>query len=241
MNSDGAMIALEGAIKRFGTVVALDAVDLRIAPGSFTGLVGPNGSGKTTLFDVLSGFVHLDGGGLRVNGRSVARPKPYQLARAGIARTFQDCRLWLDMSAHDNVKMALPEWRCAALSLPRSRVLELTRARGLFEEVGLDIVRADVPAAQLSLVERRRVELARALAARPGVLLLDEIAAGLDPIASRGLYGVLRDIRHRRPELAIVAIEHKLDLLQEFAERMLQMNAGRLSRKTRREAADEPA
>ncbi len=220
------VLSLRGATKRFGAVVALNAIDLDVEPGTFTGLVGPNGSGKTTLFEALSGFVPLDAGTLRLDGRVVARPRAHLLARAGIARTFQDCRVWPDLSIEENLLLAVAPWNAALLSRRTVDANTRVQLRQLMQEVALDSSQSAVPATQLPLLERRRLELARALAMTPRVLLVDEIAAGLNPLESHALYGLLRAAACARPGLAVIAIEHKLDLLTTHCDRVWGMEAG---------------
>lgn len=219
--------ALRDARKAFGGITALAGVSLAIMPGTFSALIGPNGSGKTTLFNVMSGYLPLDRGELSVNGRLVLRPLPALLARAGVGRTFQEGRLWNGMRVIDNVVIGMRGKN--GRSYWRSRepaAAERVAALRLMEQVGLSAERAEYPVEALPLVEKRRVELARALAIAPSLVLVDEIAAGLNLPESRALFQRLGETRRTNPRLAIIAIEHKIDLLLEFSDRVVFMNEG---------------
>lgn len=206
----------------------LDAVTLSVVPGTCTGLVGPNGCGKTTLFDVMTGFVRADSGALLVHGQPIGRPDPPRLARQGIARTFQECRVWQDMSVVAHVLVALRAVRGCRLGPRRPTRGERAVVRRLMETVGLDVADADTAVGTMPSIERRRVELARALALDPSVLLVDEISAGLNPAESRELLRLVAGLRRSRPGLAVILVEHKLDLLFDLADRIVVMSGGRV-------------
>lgn len=221
--------ALREARKAFGGITALAGVSLAIMPGTFSALIGPNGCGKTTLFNVMSGYLLLDSGQLSIGDKPVHRALPALLARAGVGRTFQEGRLWNAMSVIENVMIGMrgkngrSYWRSREPA-PQERVAALR----LIDEVGLSAERAEYPVDALPLVEKRRVELARALAIAPSLMLVDEIAAGLNLPESRALFQRLGETRRTNPRLAIIAIEHKIDLLLEFSDRVVFMDEGNI-------------
>lgn len=224
------VVMLQDGDKTFGGVVALDKVSLTVMPGTFIALIGPNGCGKTTLFNVVSGYLELDRGSHWVNGRLISHVQPTQLARAGVGRTFQEGRVWQEMSVLDNIVIGA-RWAKSnfPFSMRRATRNERNVAIQLMEEVGLARALIEHPVGVLPLIERRRVELARALALNPVLLLVDEIAAGLNPVESESAFQLLVSIRRRRPQLATIAIEHKLDLLINVSDRVVFMSEGSIA------------
>ena len=215
----GALLELDNVRKAFGGLVAVDNVSLAIDPGEILGLIGPNGSGKTTALNLISGALKSDGGEIRFKGRPIGALPSYQIARLGIARTFQLVRILPSMSCLDNVIAGLafrpdPLWGEAARE----------RAIALLDRVGL-AARGNVPAGQLTYIDQKRLELARALALEPELLLLDEWLAGLNP---REL-GIGIDLVHslRKDGLTIVLVEHVMDAIRSLCDRCVVMNAGR--------------
>lgn len=206
----------------------LDAVTLSVMPGTCIGLVGPNGCGKTTLFNVMTGFVRADSGALLVHNKPIGRPDPFRLARQGIGRTFQESRVWSDLSVVANILVALRAVRGFPLGPRRPTRAERAVVQRLMEAVGLDVADASAAAGTTPLIERRRIELARALALDPSVLLVDEISAGLNPAESRELLRLVAELRRSRPGLAVILVEHKLDLLFDLADRIVVMSSGRV-------------
>lgn len=223
------IIMLRDAVKAFGGVVALDYVSLDFMSGTCTALIGPNGCGKTTLFNVISGYLGLDGGQLWVNGKLVVHTKPFQLARTGVGRTFQEGRVWKEMSVLDNIVIGTRWLRHGRrIGFRRADRQERTAAAELADEVGLDHALLKYPVGALPLTGRRRVELARALALNPAILLMDELAAGLNPVESKSIFRLLAGVRRSRPRLVVVAIEHKLDVVIDASDRVLFMGNGRI-------------
>ena len=215
----GALLELHNVRKAFGGLVAVDDVSLAIAAGEILGLIGPNGSGKTTALNLISGVLRSDGGEIRFKGRSIGALPSNEIARLGIARTFQLVRVLGSMSCLDNVVAGLafradPLWGEAARE----------RAVALLDRVGL-APRTNVPAGQLTYIDQKRLELARALALEPELLLLDEWLAGLNP---REL-GVGIDLVQslRKDGLTIVLVEHVMDAIRSLCDRCVVMNAGR--------------
>jgi ABC-type branched-chain amino acid transport systems, ATPase component len=223
------LLETSGLTKRFGGVVAVNAIDLAIAEGQVFGLIGPNGAGKTTLINLISGHLRADGGAIRFANADVTRLRPDQLARRGIARTFQSIRLFKGLTVLENVLVGryvrsrsdalgcLVPFRDAARP-------ERERARVLLERVGLG-KRAGAFAGELAYGDQRRLEIARALAAEPRLLILDEPAAGMNPTESAALREMLRELAAEG--ITIVLIEHDVRLVMGACERVAVLNFGR--------------
>jgi branched-chain amino acid transport system ATP-binding protein len=217
---------------RFGGVVAISDLDLQVRRGEIFGLIGPNGAGKTTAFNIITGVYQPTTGDVRFAGVSVAGRKPHQITRLGIARTFQNIRLFANMTALENVmvgadarhKTSVPG---AILTLPRHRGEEKAGervARQLLELVGIGQV-ADETAKNLAYGDQRRLEIARALATEPKLLLLDEPAAGMNPAEKGSLQQLIRKIRDTGP--AILLIEHDMSLVMQISDRIAVLDFGR--------------
>ena len=215
------MLECVGLTKRFGGLVAVDRVDLQIAEGEILGLIGPNGSGKTTLFNCIAGFYRPDAGQLRFRGASLIGLTPDRVCHRGIGRTFQLARPFPDMSVAQNLVVGALYGNTGLRGVGAA----LAEARRLLELVGLDHV-ADEPAARLTLSQRKRLELGRALATRPQVLLLDEGMAGLNPAELRDAVDLLRRIRVELG-LTLVVVEHMMEVIVSLCERVVVMNQGR--------------
>jgi branched-chain amino acid transport system ATP-binding protein len=228
-----AVIEATGLTRRFGGLVAVEDYRLRLNAGDLIGLIGPNGAGKTTAFNLLSGVLKPDAGGVRVRGRDLTGQRPHVLARAGLARTFQNIRLFEDLTVLENVMcgghMRYGAGLAATLAgLPglrraEARIAELSR--GIIERLGLAGLIAR-RAGDLSHGDRRRVEIARALATEPAALLLDEPAAGLNPTETDALGGMIRRINEFG--VAVLLVEHDVRLVMGLCRRVQVMNRGRL-------------
>jgi branched-chain amino acid transport system ATP-binding protein len=218
--------------KSFGGLLALDELQLRVPEGALYGLIGPNGAGKTTVFNLLSGFITPTTGDIFFNGVRITGLPPEGITRLGIARTFQNIRLFEDLSVLDNVLVGFhcrrrAAWWQAALRFPgylREERAYLARGRALLEEVGL-IEAAEEKAGQLPYGHQRRLEITRALATEPKLLLLDEPAAGLNPQETRELMDFLRSV-HQKHGLAILVIEHNLRLVMGLCEQITVLDHG---------------
>ena len=207
------LLAIEGAVKRFGGVVAVDRVDLKVEAGRIVGLLGPNGAGKTTLFNLIAGRLAADEGRIRYDGRDITGLKPDARSRLGIARTFQITQPFVDLSVEENVMVAL-----------RGTIAERRRAaRPFVEMVGLK-AKADDPARHLSTGQRKRLELARAMATDPRLLLLDEVTGGVDHASVGGLVQLVRDLNARG--VTIVIIEHNTGIIMDIADHVVFLNRG---------------
>ena len=206
--------------KTFGGIQALRGVSLTVTEGTIAGLIGPNGSGKTTLLNCLSGVIKLTTGSITLDGREAIGWPPARFARAGIVRTFQNIRLFSQLTALQNVEVCA----LAASGLSRASAREL--AMLLLVDLGIDGL-ADRHASTLSYGDQRRVEIARALAARPRFLLLDEPAAGMNEVESDALAKSLAGIRDRL-DCGVLVVEHNLRVVMGLCERVYVLNEGRL-------------
>jgi branched-chain amino acid transport system ATP-binding protein len=217
--------------KRFGGVQALSGVSFSIARGDIYGLIGPNGAGKTTLFNLLTGIYAPDGGEFVLDARKITRLKPDLIARAGIARTFQNIRLFASLSALENVMIGRHARTRAGVigAILRNRAtLEeesdtQRRALQLLDYVGIRS-RANDAAGNLPYGDQRRLEIARALAAEPKLLALDEPAAGMNASETRSLRKLLLDIRG--DGTTILLIEHDMRLVMNVCDRVLVLDYG---------------
>jgi branched-chain amino acid transport system ATP-binding protein len=228
------LLQIADVTMRFGGIVALEAVSFSVAKGRIVGLIGPNGAGKTTLFNCLSRLYRPMRGEVRLNGRSLNRCAPADIAALGVGRTFQASALFASMSVLDNVKVgAHARGRNGpltdALTLPRmrreERECELS-ARAMLAFVGLDGAAA-LPAESLSLGARKRVELARALAAQPSLLLLDEPAGGLNHEEVAALGALIRSIRDQLG-VTVLLVEHHMGLVMSLSDQVVVLNFGRV-------------
>jgi len=213
------LLRLAGVSKAFGGVTAVRNVDLSVDSGEILGLIGPNGSGKTTLFNVITGFFRPDSGRVLLNDREITGAAPARVCHLGIARTFQLVRPFLHLSVLENVAVA----RAYGRERARTRRQAEHEALALLELIGFQ-ARRDVPARSLTLVDRKRLELARALAARPLVLLLDEWLAGLNP--SEVLEGLDLIRRIRDSGVTVVIVEHLVQAVFAVCDRVAVMSAG---------------
>ena len=232
----GPLLACHELSRRFGGIVALDRLTLEVARGGILGLIGPNGSGKTTFFNVLTGVYPASGGELRFDGRDITRLRPQQVYRAGITRTFQRSRLCLPLSIFDNVALGDHQHLDHRL---RFNVLRRGALRAQFEatvEKARELLaifdaplsgRLFEPVAGISMIDRRRVEICRALVSRPKLLLLDEPSAGMTHDETRRLMDDILEVRRRFGDLTIVLIEHEMSVIERATDRCVVLNYGR--------------
>lgn len=225
------ILQAKGVSKYFGGLKALDGVALDILPGEIISLIGPNGAGKTTFFNCITGLVSPDKGEIKFKGEKISSLKPHQITRHGIARTFQNLRLFAEMSAIENVMVGgfcrTKGTIAGAILRTRSMVEEERRlsskAMRLLEFVGID-TQMDSWARNLSYGDRRRLEIARALGSDPSLLLLDEPAAGLNPSESGQLMDIIRQIRDRG--ITILLIEHDMKVVMGISDRVVVLDYG---------------
>lgn len=222
------MLTAKHLSKAFGGVQALAGLDLSVAPGEIVGLIGPNGSGKTTTVNLLTGIYRASGGTVSMDGHDITAAKPEQIVRRGLARTFQNLRLFGSHSVLDNVRVAQSihcESHFAFFNAARSAAEQRRsdEAHALLERFSL-AGRRDTPAQSLSYGEKKRVEIARALATRPKVLLLDEPAAGMNAVEVERLMLIIRGIRDEG--IGILLIEHHMKLVMNVCDRIAVLNFG---------------
>ncbi|GIX09213.1 ABC transporter ATP-binding protein [Elioraea sp.] len=213
-----ALLAVEGVTMRFGGLTAVDGVTLAVPEGAITGLIGPNGAGKTTLFAVISGFLAPTAGRVRYRGEDITAMPVHRRAERGIARTFQIVQPFAGLSVRENIAVG------AYLRHP-GREAALAAADAVAERVGLARLR-DLPAGALTVAGRKRLELARALATAPTLLLLDEVLAGLNPSEIRDMIPVIRRIRD--DGVTILIVEHVMQAVMNLCDRVHVLAQGRL-------------
>jgi branched-chain amino acid transport system ATP-binding protein len=212
------ILKLERLSKAFGSVVVADKIDLEIEEGTALGIIGPNGAGKTSLLNLIAGSLKPDSGSVRLDGRDVTDAPPQARARAGIARSFQIPHPFANMTVFENLLVGATHRR------NRGEAEVTERCGVILERIGL-LRLANRRAGALTLLERKRLELARALAAEPRILLLDEIAGGLTEAECGVLVGQIRDLRAEG--VTIVWIEHVVHALLAVVDRLLVLNFGR--------------
>lgn len=229
------ILRIENVVKKFGGLYALNGINMEVEKGSIVGLIGPNGSGKTTLFNVITGFYPPEDGHIRFQGRDITRLRPYLIARAGIGRTYQVVRPFEGMTVRENVlvgglfgrgkgdkSIKLDEWCNEAL-----KVTDLE-------------AKADTPSELLSFTGKRRLEIARALALRPKLLLLDEIMAGLTPTEVNESLQIIKKIRDNYG-LTIIVVEHIMRAVMSVSEKIVVLSEGvKIAEGPPKKIADDP-
>ena len=212
------LLTVNGITCRFGGLLAVNAASLTAQAGQITALIGPNGAGKTTLFSIISGFVRANQGSVHFAGKDVTGEPPHRLARRGIARTFQIVQPFFGLSVRENILVG-------AHLHHRKRDAALAAADQIGRDVGLGEM-LDKPADALTVAGRKRLELARALATEPKLLLLDEVLAGLNPSEIRDIVPVIRDFCRRG--ITILMIEHVMQAVMSLAEHVFVLAEGRI-------------
>ena len=243
------MLEVRGLTRRFGGLTAVDAVDLDVAEHEFVSIIGPNGAGKTTLFNLVTGLDEADAGKVSLEGRDVTGMPPDRLAARGVARTFQHGRVFANLTVLDNIlvgahvrfKAVRPAWPgplfllepIAELALALVRPGKVKAEEAKMREEALQILarfgerllpRKDNPAYSLSYANRRRVEIGRALALGPRLLMLDEPTAGMNQTETAEMQGLIGDLK--KTGLTILLIEHKLDMVMQLSDRVVVMDEG---------------
>jgi branched-chain amino acid transport system ATP-binding protein len=240
------LLSLCGLTRRFGGLTAVDGIDLELGQGELVSIIGPNGAGKTTLFNLVTGLDRPDAGEVRLDGKAITGFSPERLAGDGIARTFQLGRVFGNLSVMDNVligaharlravKPAIPligpllELGLALLRPPSVKAEEerlREEVRAILARFGDRLLpRIDQPAYGLSYANRRRVEIARALALKPRLLLLDEPTAGMNPTETAEMQALISELKAEG--LTILLIEHKLDMVMRLSDRVMVMDEGK--------------
>jgi branched-chain amino acid transport system ATP-binding protein len=225
------MLEVRDLGKRFGGIAAVDGASLDVAQGEIVALIGPNGAGKTTLFAAITGFVPPDTGHIRFLGETITGLPPHVICARGMVRTFQIVQPFGALTVRENIAVG------AHLHHPR-RKEALARAEQVAAQVGLD-KRLDQPAATLTVAGRKRLELARALATEPKLLLLDEVMAGLNPAEISEIVPVVRAIRDSG--VTVMLIEHVMQAVVSLSDRAYVLNNGRIiASGTTAEVASDP-
>lgn len=240
------LLEATGLVRRFGGVTAVGGIDLSVFEGELVSVIGPNGAGKTTAFNLISGLDKPDAGAIRFAGANIAGRSPEGIAAAGIARTFQHGRVFANLSIADNVligahgrlRAVRPDWPIigplAELALALVRPASVRAEEAALRDEVREILtlfgdrllpRIDQPAHSLSYANRRRVEIARALAARPRLLLLDEPTAGMNPTETAEMLEIIASLKARGQ--TILLIEHKLDMVMRLSDRVIVLDDGR--------------
>jgi branched-chain amino acid transport system ATP-binding protein len=240
------LLSLRGLTRRFGGLTAVDNVDLDLGQGELVSIIGPNGAGKTTLFNLVTGLDRPDAGEVRLDGQTITGFSPEKLAGHGVARTFQLGRVFGNLSVMDNVligaharlkavkpavplvgpllELGLALLRPASVRAEEERLREEVRA--ILKRFGERLLpRIDQPAYSLSYANRRRLEIARALALKPRLLLLDEPTAGMNPTETAEMQTLVAELKAEG--LTILLIEHKLDMVMRLSDRVMVMDEGK--------------
>jgi len=232
MSESGILLRSQGICKRFGGVLAVDRFSGVVRENHLVGIIGPNGAGKTTILNLLSGIYTIDSGEVGFQGKKIGGLQSFEIGRLGIARTFQNIRLFEDMTVLDNVRSAY-SWR-AEYGLLKAMVgwtgvgsserQMIDRSAGWLDRVGLGDYK-DERAGSLPYGLQRRVELARALAGEPRLLLLDEPAAGLNPAEVQGLIALIRQL-FTDLKFSIILIEHRMEVVMDLCQWIYVQNFG---------------
>lgn len=221
---------------KFGGLVAVDEVDMDVREGEILGLIGPNGSGKTTIFNMITGLYTPTAGDFFFEGESLLGKSPHEIARRGIARTFQSNRLCLDLSVLDNIFIGMhyrqKSWLFDTIfrrsRLEREIATARDKALALLEIFNPELVeRAGEPASALPQIDRRRVEVCRAMAVEPRLLLLDEPSAGMTPEETEELMADIKKVQQASAGISIIIIEHDMKVISSITERVVALNYGR--------------
>lgn len=227
------LLEMKDAVKQFGGITALSHMSFQVEEGEIFGIIGPNGAGKTTIFNLITGVYQVTSGDIVFNGSSLKGKKTYQIVQNGIARTFQNIRLFSGMTALENVLVGHNDKMKSGLlsgvfhtgaqrkeeKEAREKAMELLRFVGLAED-------ADKPATELPYGKQRKLEIARAMASEPKLILLDEPAAGMNDSETAALTQLIRDIREKY-NISIILIEHDMNLVMNLCDHLIVLNFGK--------------
>ena len=214
-----ALLELEGVTKRFGGLVANADITFRVEEGEILGLIGPNGAGKTTLFNCIAGTYPVTSGTIRFEGRDITHLKAHQVARLGLARTFQTFVATSDLTVLENVMVG-------CFSRTKSTFEARRRATGILADLELSDL-ADAAVRDLPVASQKRVAMATALATEPKLLLLDEVAAGLNPGEVEDMIRTVRHV-HEDKGVTVILIEHVMELVMNLSDRVIVLDSGRI-------------
>lgn len=215
-----ALLELDGVTKLFGGLTALSEVNLHVSAGEIVGLLGPNGSGKTTLFNVITGMYPLNRGSIRFQRDEIGDLKPYQICHKGIGRTFQIAKQFNRLNVLENVMVGVYYGKGKTVT---SRHQAQTAAEGILDRVGMG-AKGNQQVSDLTIIDKKRLELAKALSTEPSLLLLDEVMAGLNPTEIREVLELLRKIRLEG--MTIIVVEHVMHAVMNLADRICVLHHG---------------
>ena len=217
----------------FGGLRAVDELSMKIEKGGLVGLIGPNGAGKTTAFNMLTGVYRPTDGGIRLDGQNLIGKKPHEICKLGVARTFQNIRLFSQLSVLDNVKTGLHNQITYSFAESMFHLGSYRKKEKQMDEKAMELLRvfdldgvADYKAANLPYGKQRKLEIARALATQPSLLLLDEPAAGMNPQETEELTAFIHDIRAKF-NITILLIEHHMNLVMDISDRIYVIDFGK--------------
>ncbi len=216
-NSTVALLQVDNVTKQFAGLTAVHSVSFEIGVGEILALIGPNGAGKTTLFDLITGMTSPTHGEIRLNGRRVTGLDPYQISRLGIGRTFQIPRPFGSLTVRENVEVG-------ALAVGMSPVQAQTHAHQVLQQVNLEEM-AELPAGNLTLIAKKRLEIARALSVKPHLILLDEVLAGLRAAEMEQALTLIQTI-NREQGIAVLFVEHVIKAVMAIAQRIVVLDHG---------------
>ncbi|GMA97641.1 ABC transporter ATP-binding protein [Pelosinus sp. IPA-1] len=225
------LLKIANLTKKFGGLTAVDRLSLSIEKNTITGLIGPNGAGKTTVFNLLTGFYQANSGSILFNGQNITNYPTHKVAEAGLVRTFQNIRLFTKMTTFDNVRIGYHSQGCAGLLGALSRNFLTKREETEIADYSLELLakvgladKKDELAGNLSYGMQRKLEIARALAAKPSMLLLDEPAAGMNPHETRDLMKFIQQLASEN--ITIVLIEHDMKLVMNVCQKIVVLDYG---------------
>lgn len=236
MSQTPSLVEVKGLTMRFGGLTALDHLDMSILEGEVLGLLGPNGSGKTTFFNVLTGLYKASSGSIAYRGGNIIGKTPQEIYRSGVARTFQRSRLSLPLTVFDNIVIGDYQHMQHGLifNLLRRRAFRaeyeayVEKVRGLLEIFSPPLVdRMFEPVETFTMIDRRRIEVCRALLSQPRLLLLDEPSAGMTHDETHALMGDILDVRRKLGNLTVVLIEHEMNVIERITDRCVVLNYGK--------------
>ena len=236
MSQTPTLVEVKGLTMRFGGLTALDHLDMSIHEGEVLGLLGPNGSGKTTFFNVLTGLYKASGGTIAYRGGNIIGKTPQEIYRSGVARTFQRSRLSLPLTVFDNIVIGDYQHMQHGLvfNLLRRRAFRaeyeayVEKVRGLLGIFSPPLVsRMFEPVETFTMIDRRRIEVCRALLSQPRLLLLDEPSAGMTHDETHALMGDILDVRRKLGNLTVVLIEHEMNVIERITDRCVVLNYGK--------------
>lgn len=233
--SDGPLLELRNLSKRFGGLAAVSDLSFSVRPREIVSLIGPNGAGKTTVFNLISGLLRPDNGQVLLRSRDLVGLKPHQIAHCGVGRTFQIMQPFRHMTVLENVLTGLLFGRARVANLKEARA----RARNLCDEVGIGD-KVDRPSDNITVADMKRLEIARALASQPDLLLLDEVMSGLNPKETGEAMKLVLDIRDRMG-VTVLLIEHVMKVVMGISDRVVVLHHGqRLAEGTCEDVAGDP-